>query len=262
MKDPSEFEAKYYDIVWGSSCDYPREAELLDSLFKSNNVKRVLDVACGTGGHAVELAKLGYSVVGLDVSTKMLEIASEKATKAGVEASFVEGDMTELAPTLKSSGHSLAFDAAICLGFSLAHMTTDDLLSKALGGLGEVLRSNGLCIFSVRNAKMLRDSMMNRLLPDKIVHEPDFSLALFGHTYRSKDNPDTLVWNAIYLVNDHGKVDFQVRTRHQRRFQHAELTSHLAASTFEIVRVYGDTYGLQEFNEDQHRDMLFVCRKK
>ena len=262
MKDPFEFEAKYYDIVWGSSCDYPREAELLDNLFNSNNVKRVLDVACGTGGHAIELAKLGYSVLGLDISTKMLEIASEKAAKANVEVSFLEGDMTKLAPTLKSAGYSLAFDAAICLGFSMAHMTTDDLLAMALKGLNEVLRTNGLCILSVRNAKMLRESMMNRLLPDKIVHESDFSLAVFGHTYRDKDNPDTLVWNAIYLVNDHGKVDFQVRTRHQRRFRYAELTSHIAAAPFEIIQVYGDTHGLQEFNEDQHRDMLFVCRKK
>ena len=262
MKDPFEFEAKYYDIVWSSSCDYPREAELLDNLFKSNNIKRVLDVACGTGGHAIELAKLGYSVIALDISTKMLEIASEKAAQADVKVRFVEGDMTELAPTLKSAGHSQDFDAVICLGFSMAHLTTDDLLSKTLRGISEVLKSDGLCIFSVRNAKMSRESMMNRLLPDVMVHEKDFSLALFGHTYRDKDNPNTLVWNAIYLVNDHGKVDFQVRTRHQRRFQYAEMTSHLAASSLETVRVYGDTYGLQEFKEDQHRDMIFVCKKK
>jgi len=261
MEDPFEFEAKYYDIVWGSTCDYLRETGLLDRIFKVNNVKKVLDVACGTGGHAIELARLGYSVVGFDISNKMLEIATEKAEKAGVQIRFVVGDMTELIQNLKREDITLPFDAIICLGYSLAHMVTDKDLSKALEGFREVLREEGLCIFSVRNAKMLRDSMINQLLVDKLVHESDFSLALFGYTNRYANNPDTLVWNAIYLVNDHGKVDFQVRTRYQRRFRYEDLTKLLESKNFTVVRVFGDTYGLEEFKENEHRTMLFTCRR-
>ena len=261
MKDPFEFEAKYYDIVWGSTYDYPRETELLNRVFKTNNVGKVLDVACGTGGHAIELAKLGYSVVGFDISSKMLEIAAEKAKKAGVEIRFVGGDMIELLPTLQREDITLPFDAVICLGYSMAHMTTYGDLTRALEGFREVLREKGLCIFSVRNAKMLRDAMINRLLVDKLVHEPNFSLALLGYAYKDRANPDTLVWNAIYLINDHGKVDFQVRTRYQRRFRYEELTKLLKSNDFTVVHIYGDTYGLKEFNADEHRTMLFICRK-
>lgn len=260
MKDPFEFEAKYYDIVWGSACDYLRETELLDRIFKTNNVNKVLDVACGTGGHAIELAKLDYSVVGFDISNKMLEIATEKAERAGVRIRFISGDMTELLQTLKKEDVALPFDAVICLGYSMAHMTTDKDLTRALEGFREVLREGGLCIFSVRNAKMLRDSMINRLLVDKLVHEPNFSLALLGYAYRDRVNPDALVWNAIYLINDHGKVDFQVRTRYQRRFRFQELKKLLESKRFTVINVYGDTYGLDDFNEDKHRTMLFICR--
>ena len=261
MKDSFEFEGKYYDIVWGSTCDYPRETEFLDRIFKTNNVKKILDVACGTGGHAIELAKLGYSVVGFDISNKMLEIATGKAEKADVKIRFVSGDMTELLQRLKREGVTLPFDAVICLGFSMAHMTTDKDLARALEGFREVLCEGGLCIFSVRNAKMLKDAMIDRLLVDKLVHEPSFSLALLGYAHRDRDNPDTLVWNAIYLINDHGKVDFQVRTRYQRRFRHKELTKILESNNFTGVQIYGDTYGLKEFDEDEHRTMLFICRR-
>jgi len=193
MVDPFEFEAKYYDIIWGSTCDYPKETKLLDSVFKKYGVKSVLDVACGTGGHAIELAKLGYTVVGFDISNKILELATEKAEKESVKTRFINGDMTEFLQTLNKNEITLPFDAVICLGFSIAHLVNNELLSKALKGFHSILRENGVCIFSVRNVKKLNESIFNRLLPDTVVHENNFSLAVFAYTYRDKSNPDTLV---------------------------------------------------------------------
>ena len=44
----------------------------------------ILDVGCGTGRHAVELARRGYAVTGLDLSSEMLRVAAEAADAAGV----------------------------------------------------------------------------------------------------------------------------------------------------------------------------------
>ena len=49
-------------------------------------------IGCGTGGHAVELARRGLEVVGVDLSPAMLERARERAEAAGVEVQLVEGD--------------------------------------------------------------------------------------------------------------------------------------------------------------------------
>jgi ubiquinone/menaquinone biosynthesis C-methylase UbiE len=68
----------------------------------------ILEVAPGPGFFAVELAKRGYRVTGLDISHTMVEIALEEARRAGVDVGFRQGDVTE-APFGDES-----FDFVIC----------------------------------------------------------------------------------------------------------------------------------------------------
>lgn len=56
----------------------------------------VLDLACGTGRHAVEMAARGYQVVGFDLSLSMLARASDEAQERGMKINFVQGDMREM----------------------------------------------------------------------------------------------------------------------------------------------------------------------
>lgn len=57
---------------------------------------RVLDLACGHGRHAVELADRGFSVTGADISEPALAVARERAAQRGVELDLVRLDMREL----------------------------------------------------------------------------------------------------------------------------------------------------------------------
>lgn len=57
---------------------------------------RVLDLACGTGRHSIELARRGFSVVGVDIASDLLEVASRDAGEASVDASFLEADLRGL----------------------------------------------------------------------------------------------------------------------------------------------------------------------
>ena len=81
--------------------------EVLAEVFGKDNL-RILDVGTGTGFIALRLAELGYSVVGVDISENMLEIAKEKAIKAGLKVDFIHGDAEKL-PFEDGS-----FDAVIC----------------------------------------------------------------------------------------------------------------------------------------------------
>jgi SAM-dependent methyltransferase len=58
---------------------------------------RILDMACGTGRHSIELARRGFSVVGVDIAPDLLEIADGEAVRLGADGvTFFEADMRAL----------------------------------------------------------------------------------------------------------------------------------------------------------------------
>lgn len=68
----------------------------------------ILDMGCGTGRHSVELARRGYRMTGVDLSTGMLAEAAKAAQAAGVTVEWVQSDARTFASAPR-------FDAAICL---------------------------------------------------------------------------------------------------------------------------------------------------
>lgn len=103
---------------------------------------RVLDIPCGTGRHAIELARRGHRVTGIDVSEESIEVAARIAREAEVSVTFRVGDM---------ACHEAAepFDAVLCLGNSfgyLDHRATLGFLRNAAAALrpgGRLLMDSG-----------------------------------------------------------------------------------------------------------------------
>jgi len=96
---------------------------------------RVLDGGCGTGALAVAAAQRGASVVAIDVSKSLVDIARERAP-AGLDIDWQVGDM--LSPQLGAFHHVIAMD-------SLIHYKTDDIIAAV-----EELRArtNGSVVFT------------------------------------------------------------------------------------------------------------------
>ncbi|HZM00923.1 MAG TPA: class I SAM-dependent methyltransferase [Planctomycetota bacterium] len=84
--------------------------------------QRVLDVPCGFGRHALELAGRGHALTGVDQSAEMLEAAQALAAQAGAQAGarveWRQSEMRELPWTAE-------FDAAFCFGNSFGYLDRD-----------------------------------------------------------------------------------------------------------------------------------------
>ena len=134
-----------YDRFVNWQARLAHEMPFFEGLFEARGVNWVLDAACGTGQHAIALARRGYEVMGADLSGAMIEHARENAAAAGVDVEFVVAGLGAL------HGLGRTFDAVLCLGNSLPHLLTAEAVDGALADFAAVLRPGGLLVIQNRN---------------------------------------------------------------------------------------------------------------
>ena len=182
-----------------------------------HGVHNVLDVCCGTGLLAGELAALGYQVVGLDGSEAMLARARRRV---GPEVRLVRSTL----PALDVEG---VYDAAVCTFDGLNYLTPADL-SSTLAALSLRLRPAGWLVFDVHT-----DAMMAFTASQPVVHgeqaEHRFEISSVVDT-RSR-TCDT----RIEVV----PLDGGAFSEHHRQYFHraADMRSSLVDAGFEVTAV-------------------------
>jgi len=113
-------------------------------------LRDVLDAACGTGMHAIELARRGYRAAGADLSPGMIARARENAARAGEAVRFAVAGFGALAETFRE-GDLFPFDALLCLGNSLPHAGGLPDLQAALDDFAACLQPGGRLLIQNRN---------------------------------------------------------------------------------------------------------------
>jgi SAM-dependent methyltransferase len=255
MEDEFSLEARLYDKIWGKY-DYDSDVKFLNELFKEHKCRSVIDIGCGTGNHALRLIRLGYEVVGVDISPTMLKIAKEKGREAKVK--FIQGDMRKLKEIISKGNR---FDAAICLGQSFSSLITNGDVDAFFSGVHKILRQNGLFVFSARNARMINEDYLNRIRLDHTLVEKRLQLLVLVYNTRHPRNRNVIVWRPIYLMKENDKVDFQIREHKLRWIHFSALKKMLTKNSFKIVSTYsGNTK--EKFDEDEHANMWFVATTK
>lgn len=140
MKDIYEKFAYDYD-EFGDIKDYlGPEKEFFEIVFKENNVKTVLDCACGTGHHLYMMDKLGLEVSGSDYSSSMLEVARKNLKK---DIKLKQCDFRYL-----ENAFDEKFDALVCLTTSLPHLHKDEDLITALKSMKNRLNDGGILVLT------------------------------------------------------------------------------------------------------------------
>jgi 2-polyprenyl-3-methyl-5-hydroxy-6-metoxy-1,4-benzoquinol methylase len=136
--------ARYYDLLYKDK-DYPAEVTFVESLmhqYAGGEIKSILDLGCGTGGHAILLAEKGFDVTGVDRSEDMLSIAREKATTKNITVNFVKANIRDVKLNRE-------FDIIIAMFAVMSYQTTNDDFEQVLKTAYRHLKSGGLFIFDV-----------------------------------------------------------------------------------------------------------------
>lgn len=139
---PFQNYANYYDILYQEK-DYQKECDFLEEIFKKYSdipVKTILNLGCGTGSHDLILAEGGYQITGVDLSSKMLEIARKKAEEQNKKIYFIEADIRNFELERK-------FDTVISMFAVISYLTENKDIISAFKKAAKHLNKNGIFTF-------------------------------------------------------------------------------------------------------------------
>ena len=137
--------AHYYDLLYRDK-DYAGETNFIHELIQKHapNAKAILELGCGTGKHADLLSKMGYEVLGIDISREMLEAANRRLSdlkeKRAIKLSFDRGD-------IRIYRTERRFDAVISLFHVMSYQTTNKDLQGVFETAKVHLKQGGVFIF-------------------------------------------------------------------------------------------------------------------
>jgi ubiquinone/menaquinone biosynthesis C-methylase UbiE len=208
------------------------EVDFIEQEINFDKSQRILDIGCGTGRHAIELARRGYQVVGVDLSESQLQRAREKAEKAGVKIDFMQKDARQL-----DFENEFELVIMICEGaFSL--METDEMNYAILQGAANALKPKGKFIFTTLSALFPLFHSVKDFLNENSGETTTDELTFDVMTFRERSTMTT--------VDDLGNK--KVLDCDERYYTPSEITWLLKSLGFKKIDIHGSTLG--QFSRD------------
>ncbi len=249
--------AGLYDLFHGSK-PYSAEARFirtmtLEILGPTKRPLRLLDVACGTGSHAVELSRLGFAVTGIDSSREMLRRARRKARMAKRAIAFECQDLAKL------SLPGASFDVVTCLFDSIGYLHTDARISRALRRVRDLLEPGGLLFMEVWHAP----AMLEGFEPIRIrrVRGKGVEGVRIGETRLRTERKVGEVRYEVFHKKKNGPWRHFLETHVTRFFIRSEITDLLRGAGFRIDRILGGYSESAQANNDAWHLMVIAKRR-
>jgi SAM-dependent methyltransferase len=239
--------------VYEALVDWPRrlahEEPFYRRLFEAAAVRRLIDVACGTGHHVAMFHGWGLAVEGSDVSSEMIQRARQR-----------HGESESLRWTVRGFDQPIdappPFDAAICVGNSLALAGSLEMAEQAIGQMLAAVRPGGLAVVHVLNLWQLPDGPCRW----------QKCLRMAG------PSGDVLVVKGVHRSGASGFVDLIVTTLEQSPRLESEsvsllgieaqmLTEFARRADAEHADLYGG-YDGQPYQRETSPDLILVARRR
>tara|TARA_B100001765_G_scaffold8416_1_gene4850 strand:+ start:2183 stop:2986 length:804 start_codon:yes stop_codon:yes gene_type:complete len=241
----SEYTSEFVDR-WDELIDWDRrrqaEGGFFENILAAGHAKTVLDIACGTGYHTVNLGLSGFDVTGSDGSANMVEKAKENAKQSGLENTrLLVANWT----SLTSSFPDEKFDAIVCLGNAFTHLFNDEERLKALAEIYGLLNDDGTAVIDHRNY----DTMLDKGFTSKHLYY------YLGETVDAR--PETVTEETVRLQYSYSDGAVHHLTVCPVRQDH--LTFLLRETGFQTVERYGDFQSDYDFYDP---DFIIQVAKK
>ncbi|MGN6108777.1 MAG: class I SAM-dependent methyltransferase [Kofleriaceae bacterium] len=220
------------------------EAEFVANAMSLTPGAQVLDVGCGYGRHAMELAARGFHVVGLDLSTPLLVRGGEEANRRGLQINFVRGDMREL-------DFEAQFDGAYCL-FSTFGYFDDETNKKTVANIARALKPGGRVLIEILN----RDYVIADL-PTRVWWEGDGCVVL--EEVELNYFSSRIQVNRSVVFDDGRQLEQEISVR---AYSLHEVGKLMHAAGFRVLEVSGGYQTRGRFFGNQSRHIIVLAERK
>ncbi len=203
-------------------------AEEIDQIIKLLDIEKsakILDLCCGMGRHSLELARRGYSIVGVDLTHEYLTKARTQAKSEGLNIEFVRNDMRRFCQIE-------SFDVVINMFTAFGYFENQAENKRVLTNIYCSLRQGGKLIID-----MVGKEVLARIYRERDWHEEDGRIILLECKMR-----DNWSWaDNRWIVLEDGKQR-EFRFGH-RIYSAVEIADLLKACGFSSVNIFGDLTG-------------------
>ncbi len=235
----SWFNSPYYHILYKNR-NQDEARDFMALLMRQLQVPKnslVLDLACGKGRHALELHRLGYEVVGIDIAEESIAEA-KKLEEPGLD--FFEHDMRQL----YWAEH---FDAVLNLftSFGYFHNKEDD--QRTINAVRDALKPNGLFVLDFLNVTKVLELMVSA--EEKVIDGVRFVITRELHSNTIQKNIRVHDGDTELLFTE--EVDALVLADFEAYFEQAGM---------QLEATYGN-YALDAFDQATSDRLIMVTRK-
>jgi 2-polyprenyl-3-methyl-5-hydroxy-6-metoxy-1,4-benzoquinol methylase len=246
--------AKSYDRSIDWNARLKREIPFILDSIQGEKPCRVLDMACGTGRHAIALSTEGLSVIGLDNSEKMIVQAREYSEEYGQAVKFIRDDMKNVADLFDEK-----FDLVICLGNSLSLLASLEIVKQVLIDVAGLISDEGSLVFQVLNFEAIRRNG-DRFFPLKSGKISDDKEVVFARFFEHLKKSATTTLVLAALVETSGSWTPMVSERQVIQMDMPIITSLLESAGLSVLEIYQD-YDKSDFDPITSRNIVVRARK-
>jgi SAM-dependent methyltransferase len=148
------FDAASAEMAWTDRTG--PEIDRVVKILRPQGGERILDLACGSGRHSLELRRRGFEVVGADISEDLIQIARRDAETAGLDVEFVLADLRDLE-------FEDEFDLVLNLNDgAIGYLESDEENRRTFEVIARALRPGGRNLIQLPNILYARERLPQR----------------------------------------------------------------------------------------------------